>query len=283
MLQPRYLLHTGEGDRFGEAVCHIDVYAFDSLGIYRKMFWDEGPHLQNDYRMPVDLPEGKWFFLCLGGKVSDYEIGVFKAGIPWQFNSGIIPGITTLSDFRVKMKTGQQQTSGYSLGDLFFGRLDSVEIIADNGGTGIVELMKNTNKLEVRVKGITDDSSARITSNNGRFNSENLTPADAGTIIYVPYYSASQTDDTRIFQFDVLRLYTDGHLFLDLLNPDGTDVFPGFAKELINVIMLSPAYNTQEDLDREDSYLIELTLSKDGVIVSLRVNGWETVSTTPEV
>ncbi len=47
--------------------------------------------------------------------------------------------------------------------------------------------------------------------------------------------------------------------------------------------MSSPTYNTQEDLDREDTYLIELTLSKDGVIVSLRVNGWETVSTTPEV
>ena len=93
--------------------------------------------------------------------------------------------------------------------------------------------MKNTNKIEVRVKGIADGSSARITSDNGRFNSENVTPADAGTIIYVPYYSASQTDDTRVFQFDVLRLYTDGHLFLKLLNPDGTDVIPGFTKDLI--------------------------------------------------
>ena len=47
--------------------------------------------------------------------------------------------------------------------------------------------------------------------------------------------------------------------------------------------MSSPAYHTQEDLDREDTYPIELVLSKDGVIISLRVNGWETVSTTPEV
>ncbi|MFK2395027.1 FimB/Mfa2 family fimbrial subunit, partial [Bacteroides fragilis] len=42
-------LHTGEGDRFGEAVHHIDVYAFDSLGIYRKMFRDKGAHLKNGY------------------------------------------------------------------------------------------------------------------------------------------------------------------------------------------------------------------------------------------
>ena len=70
---------------------------------------------------------------------------------------------------------------------------------------------------------------------------------------------------------------------LKLLNPDGTDVIPGFTKDLINAIMSSPAYHTQEDLDREDTYLIELVLSKDGVIISLRVNGWETVSTTPEV
>lgn len=73
MLQPRYLLHTGEGDRFGEAVHHIDVYAFDSLGIYRKMFRDKGAHLKNGYRMPIDLPEGKWTFLCLGGKVGDWS------------------------------------------------------------------------------------------------------------------------------------------------------------------------------------------------------------------
>ena len=65
MLQPRYLLHTGEGDRFGEAVHHIDVYAFDSLGIYRKMFRDKGAHLKNGYRMPIDLPEGKWTFLSI--------------------------------------------------------------------------------------------------------------------------------------------------------------------------------------------------------------------------
>lgn len=45
MLQPRYLLHTGEGDRFGEAVHHIDVYAFDSLGIYRKMFQGTKEHI----------------------------------------------------------------------------------------------------------------------------------------------------------------------------------------------------------------------------------------------
>ena len=89
MLQPRYLLHTGEGDRFGEAVHHIDVYAFDSLGIYRKMFRDKGAHLKNGYRMPIDLPEGKWTFLCLGGKVGDYEIGIFKTGIPQQFRKKI--------------------------------------------------------------------------------------------------------------------------------------------------------------------------------------------------
>lgn len=283
MLQPRYLLHTGEGDRFGEAVHHIDVYAFDSLGIYRKMFRDKGAHLKNGYRMPIDLPEGKWTFLCLGGKVGDYEIGIFKTGIPQQFSPAVSPGITTLSDFRVKAYFEQKENLEYSFGELFFGRLDSVEITADNGGTGVVDLMKNTNKIEVRVKGIADGSSARITSDNGRFNSENVTPADAGTIIYVPYYSASQTDDTRVFQFDVLRLYTDGHLFLKLLNPDGTDVIPGFTKDLINAIMSSPAYHTQEDLDREDTYLIELVLSKDGVIISLRVNGWETISTTPEV
>ena len=86
-----------------------------------------------------------------------------------------------------------------------------------------------------------------------------------------------------VFSSLMYCLYTDGHLFLKLLNPDGTDVIPGFTKDLINAIMSSPAYHTQEDLDREDTYLIELVLSKDGVIISLRVNGWETVSTTPEV
>lgn len=38
MLQPRYLLHTGEGDRFGEAVHHIDVYAFDPSAFIAKCF-----------------------------------------------------------------------------------------------------------------------------------------------------------------------------------------------------------------------------------------------------
>ncbi|MCS2889165.1 FimB/Mfa2 family fimbrial subunit [Bacteroides fragilis] len=122
MLQPRYLLHTGEGDRFGEAVHHIDVYAFDSLGIYRKMFRDKGAHLKNGYRMPIDLPEGKWTFLCLGGKVGDYEIGIFKTGIPQQFSPAVSPGITTLSDFRVKAYFEQKENLEYSLGELFFGR-----------------------------------------------------------------------------------------------------------------------------------------------------------------
>ena len=113
--------------------------------------------------MPIDLPEGKWTFLCLGGKVGDYEIGIFKTGIPQQFSPAVSPGITTLSDFRVKAYFEQKENLEYSLGELFFGRLDSVEITADNGGTGVVDLMKNTNKIEVRVKGIADGSSARIT------------------------------------------------------------------------------------------------------------------------
>ena len=84
-------------------------------------------------------------FLCLVCKVGDYEIGIFKTGIPQQFSPAVSPGITTLSDFRVKAYFEQKENLEYSLGELFFGRLDSVEITADNGGTGVVDLMKNTN------------------------------------------------------------------------------------------------------------------------------------------
>ena len=42
-------------------------------------------------------------------------------------------------------------------------------------------------------------------------------------------------------------------------------------------MLLCPLPHTilRRDLDREDTYLIELVLSKDGVIISLRVNGWK--------
>lgn len=71
----------GEGDCFGEVVYYIDVYVFDFFGIYCKMFWDKGVYLKNGYWMFIDFFEGKWIFLCLGGKVGDYEIGIFKIGI----------------------------------------------------------------------------------------------------------------------------------------------------------------------------------------------------------
>ena len=103
MLQPRYLLHTGEGDRFGEAVHHIDVYAFDSLGIYRKMFRDKGAHLKNGYRMPIDLPEGNGPFYAWEVRLVITRLAFFKTGIPQQFSPAVSPGITTLSDFRVKV------------------------------------------------------------------------------------------------------------------------------------------------------------------------------------
>lgn len=60
--------------------------------------------------------------LCLGGKVGDYEIGIFKTGIPQQFSPAVSPGITTLSDFRVKAYFEQKENLEYSLGELFFGR-----------------------------------------------------------------------------------------------------------------------------------------------------------------
>lgn len=77
----------------------------------------------------------------------------------------------------------------YLFGELFFGCLDFVEIIVDNGGIGVVDLMKNMNKIEVCVKGIVDGLLVCIIFDNGCFNLENVMLVDVGMIIYVFYYS----------------------------------------------------------------------------------------------
>ncbi|AVM53501.1 fimbrillin-A associated anchor protein Mfa1/Mfa2 [Bacteroides zoogleoformans] len=285
VIEPHYLLHDkGANDRFGEEVHRLELHLFGESGTYLSTMTDNGPHYSNGQRFEVELPEGVFHVLAVGGAAEAYETGTYDSKAPEGFSSGLHRGVSTLDDFRIRMRKSTGGTEAAHHADsLFFGRLDAGHASTDNYDPQPVYLTKNTKRITLRIRGIAANADARLYADNERIGARNERPADTRPICYTPYETSTGADNLAIRCFRTSRLYTDGQLTLQLLEAGTGKAAPGFSFDLTERLRSVPGYATQEGLDRTDHFVIDLTISGKGTLISLRVNGWETVPVVPEV
>ena len=53
--------------------------------------------------MKLNLPDGRYDIVAIGGDLADYHIGTFDSTAEEFFKSGLEPFITSLNDFRLKL------------------------------------------------------------------------------------------------------------------------------------------------------------------------------------
>lgn len=139
-------------------------------------------------------------------------------------------------------------------------------------------MIQNKNRINLRLSGIRQSEYTPILlSNNGRYNSENNIPVDAQQKIYTPKWDIIN----QTYTFDVLRLIENKEIHLLLIDKNGNTLSDFKSPNLIGEIMKSPSYQTQKDLDKEDTYNLELQITSNA-IVGITINGWENIIVKPE-
>lgn len=283
-LKFRYVLNPANEDLFSSSVDVVTVYVFDSEKKFVTMKVDSGYNLSGGNIMKLNLPDGRYDIVAIGGDLADYHIGTFDSTAEEFFKSGLEPFITSLNDFRLKVVSVRQGTLfPDSLKDLFVGMIENVEVRSGKEFNYMIDFTKNTNRVELRVLGLEHmEYTPVLSADNGRYNYRNAIPNDALERIYVPLSSNTRSEG-KIFTYNILRLMEDRWVSLHFLDNRGNNIIPEFeGLNIIEEIMKSPKYNQQMDLDREDYYEIELKF--DGLtLVSMKINGWEIISINPEV
>lgn len=278
-LQFTYKLNPTDSDLFRISASVIDVYIFDQNGVY--MQTESGnvlPDPTGKYTLSIDLPEGKYTFLGIGYKDSFFDVGQVKSDLKDSFQTGLTPGSTKLSDFRIKSKYEDGYYFPYNIESFLKGNIQFAQIKSGQENLYEMPMIQNKNRINIRLKGLPDtEYQPVLQANNGRYNFENQIPADAQSKIYTPKWNS----DKNFYFFDVLRLVETQQIQMILIDKQGDPVKEFEATNLIEEIMRSPEFNTQKDLDKELVYNIDLEFGNTGVI-SITINGWENVPVKPE-
>lgn len=269
--------HNAAGaERFSDEVTRLDVFIFDAEGCFVKSMSDEKTRFPQNYVMHTELPaEGDYTVVVVGNADNWFDMGNLHDYS--QGCSSMQPGTTTLQDFRFLHKQiGAKQ--GDRINDLFHGIVQVKGLKADVTGRYKVPLTKNTNTLNITVSGLqnmvtrslypTVEAEAR--SCNGAYMFDNRPDDNAPHMTYAPFSRTTQGTDLKI-QLSVLRLTTGCAMPLII-----TDKAVEIGKyELVGEILKNPEYNTDDDLDREDTFDIDITFDSAGS-VTIEVNGWQT-------
>ena len=320
-LQLSYLMHnTVENgtyaDLFNDQVRKVDVFVFDDKGEYVQTVEEHADALfPEDYETTLTLPEGNYRFVVWGNHYhdetdhSDLETHALDECRMW---------LTAALEGKTELLTDS----------LFYGsELQPVEVVAGEESVVPIDLMKVRNDVRVlvrwREKGHTEgycsvpahfsNLTAQIVTYTmaGDFYNNPLTPRDS--LILLPgdfspsarydsvFYENRQApaaDETYKADFAVMRLTPQTEDYLALYQGDSLV----YQRPIMDFLSRVEEYRTQEGLDREDAYLIELLFECEhpgdepdrpdpdpdpdrpgprpdptpewGALISFRVNGW---------
>lgn len=189
--------------------CYV-LYIYDDQGNFVKSYSEEGDKLcDEDYRLKVDLPHGKYHFVVYGGMTCS-DASFSPVSVPAQG--------TKLSELQVKLHH-QNLISDQPLHDLFHGDMD-ITVEGDLYRDHTIHLMRNTNNIRVLLQQLDgaavpmNEFSLCITDDNSLLDAAN-TPIPNGLLTYLPWKAGvtdakkrSESDDVNVgfAEFSTSRL-----------------------------------------------------------------------------
>ena len=124
-----------------------------------------------------------------------------------------------------------------------------------------------------------DDFEIYATMSNGRYANDNAIAAGARTVKYSQPMQIK--DGVLTTTLSVLRLMQSSTTeFLTIKSNYIPNANHEFTVPIVPTILKNPAYNTQTDLDREDTYEFIFSIGVDAS-VTVTINGWEIVQIKP--
>jgi len=273
----RYTLNNQHTDLFESEVTRVTVYVFDAANKYVGTYTEAGNNLKNKYVMTISLPEGR------------YQAIVFCDNLNTFTTSGLDSG-ASLSDFRIVLNS-VEGTDGYLIpksvpSDLFAGYASDIPTTYSESCITTVDLMKDTKNVKIKITGLNYPARSviipdvYITAINGKYKGDNSIDTSYRALKYIPHHT-SVTDNRLEADLRTMRLVIGHSPMLVIKSP----AIPGYLlnQDITQLILANPKYTSQEDIDREDTFVFEINLSQtdSNVVISILINGWKINTITP--
>ncbi|MDR2894658.1 MAG: FimB/Mfa2 family fimbrial subunit [Alistipes sp.] len=314
-----YTHNTAGVDRLADVVGDVRIYAFDTeTGVLAGVTDASRADIARGY-VEVQNPEaGVFTYVAWGVGGEDMTAGDFMElqmsdNATHTYTRAASVGETTLDDLYVMIDhdtlpveiQGDVAPKRADFDDLFHDYAVGVEVSGDEEQTVDFDFIRNSNILDVSVTGIEhlagraqNDQPEQplriwVTGNNGRYRTDNTIDTHARTVRYESPYSrldeTSMRVDVKTLRLDIER-HTDDPVRLYVADPDSGEI-------LVNMNVLEAIgqirdengdrlYGTQEKIDREYEFPINIVLSKDEesgeLSVRIFIREWEIVTPDAE-
>lgn len=285
----RYTLNNQNSDLFGSEVHQVAAYIFDAEGKYIGSYLETGDKLISKYIMTIPLPEGSYQVIVFCDNLNTFSAGWVDRETN-LFYGELQPEITTVADFRVMLKN-KEGTDGYLVpesvpGDLYAGYITNALSTYNVSDITNVNLMKDTKNIKIKISGLNSLTRSTIipevyvTAKNGRYKSDNSIDTLHRALKYIPH-STSVTNDTINSELKTMRLMAGHKPMLVIKHPVTSGYL--FNQDITELILSNPKYASQEDIDREDSFVFEVNFNREDndLVISVSINGWEVNTVVP--
>lgn len=288
LLRFRYTLNDQNTNLFYPEVNRIMVYVFDEQGKYVDSFSEQGSVLTNEYVMHIPLPAGKYKVVVYGGPLNTYTIGELNDQTN-ALSPTLIKGVTDINDLRAELKNiaGEE---GYLYpenvpDDLYAGLSGSVTSSMNNQQVTDIDLIKITKKIKVKITDLDNPDvpyELFITDQNGRYQFDTNIDPSLGAFKYKPITTLIQPNYMEV-DLKTMRLMLGKSPMLVVRNKTTSEVI--YNENMIDQILATQKYVTQEDFDREDEFVVEITIQSKNISggITVSINGWVITGMNPDV
>lgn len=292
-IEPLFTMHNYKDDNgqykelFAETTQRIDLFYFDAeTGLLQKSFSDQQVPASGTYRIPVDLPGGRYVALAWSNLYANQATAISHP-VPQA-------GVTHLDEMTVYLSESAE--AGKSLITLhptpqLWGTTDVFEVDPagyEHDSVIPADFIRDTNIIDCYIRWRDKDTkkicplwmhadSTRIyiDAENSTYALKDNLPVPADSVVYIPAYLTGSLADrnasataatvadsiaaaTLETRFTVMRLLNGRHPFLRItrVQPNGSEL-EVYRKDLMNDF-ISHFYKTQESIDREERFVIEL-------------------------
>jgi hypothetical protein len=272
-LRFRYDYNIEEIDQFAPRIGKLDLYVFNSAGLFVERYEIEGP-FGEEFRMRLDLPAGTYNFVVWGDRGDEFVVSPLT---PVSTRQATALGEATLS--LTAGNGGRVET--FPTG-LYYGAQTNVEI-RPYGDEVMLSLIKNTKAVTAVFNGlpVSDETAGnlvcRVEAVNGNYTFANKLTGGNRRLTYVPQTRTDFTKDPVVlYDFVTMRLFANNEcqsrLILEYHPTNG-----GSAMKLLDVKLTDVIKKMYEnvDFDRRSEY--ELQFDCSGYTFAdliIEVNGW---------
>lgn len=272
-----FTLHNDGGDRIDEHVDSLKILIFDSVGVFAYYGEEIDPTINSSTQFK--LPASSYQLLTIGGDHSNFTI------LDATTMLSPVVGVTELKNIEVCVPQLEDGTHQSEPSNLFLSNVTDFTALAASYSYCDVGLIKMVKSVTLRVIGA-NTHTATITIPHSIIGYDGYPTALSGNVVYQEEGEVS--GDTVIYTYKTLRLYladSVATISLDFYadapqngmhRVDNEDTSIG----LMSAITDNPDYSSQDDIDSEDNFDVEVDYTS-GVEVVVSVNGWTVQNVTP--